>query len=143
MLKIKDLNKYFGNIQVLYDINFEISKGVFLSILGPSGCGKTTLLRCIAGLEEVQTGKIYINNRDVTFVHPSKRNIAMVFQTYALYPHMTVRDNITIGLRIQKVDKKLIEEKLNRVSNFLNIGDILNKYPSQISGGQRQRVAIA
>ncbi|MCS7244211.1 MAG: ABC transporter ATP-binding protein [Candidatus Calescibacterium sp.] len=143
MLKIEKLNKYFGNSQVLYDINFEISKGVFLSILGPSGCGKTTLLRCIAGLEEVQSGKIYINNRDVTFVHPSKRNIAMVFQTYALYPHMTVRDNITIGLRIQKVDKKLIEEKLNRVSNFLNIGDILNKYPSQISGGQRQRVAIA
>lgn len=143
MLKIESLNKFFGKQQVLYDINFQIDKGVFLSILGPSGCGKTTLLRCIAGLEEVQSGKIYINNRDVTHLHPSKRNIAMVFQTYALYPHMTVKDNITIGLRIQKLDKKLIEERLKKVVEFLNIEDILNKYPGQISGGQRQRVAIA
>ncbi|MCS7165896.1 MAG: ABC transporter ATP-binding protein [Candidatus Calescibacterium sp.] len=143
MLKIENLNKFFGKQQVLYNINFEINKGVFLSILGPSGCGKTTLLRCIAGLEEVQSGKIYINNRDVTHLHPSKRNIAMVFQTYALYPHMTVRDNITIGLRIQKLDKKLIQERLNKVVEFLNIQDILDKYPGQISGGQRQRVAIA
>ncbi|MEN3015218.1 MAG: ABC transporter ATP-binding protein [bacterium] len=143
MLKVEKVCKFFGKNQVLYDINFEIEKGVFLSILGPSGCGKTTLLRCIAGLEEIQQGKIFINNRDVTNLHPSKRNIAMVFQTYALYPHMTVKDNITIGLRIQKVDKKIIEEKLKRVVEILNIGDILNKYPAQISGGQRQRVAIA
>lgn len=143
MLKLERVNKFFGKHQVLYNIDFEISKGTFLSILGPSGCGKTTLLRCIAGLEEVQEGKIFINNREVTSLHPSKRNIAMVFQTYALYPHMTVKDNITIGLRIQKVDKKIINEKLSKVVDFLKIGDILNKYPSQISGGQRQRVAIA
>ncbi len=143
MLRVEDLNKFFNRNQVLFDINFEINKGVFLSILGPSGCGKTTLLRCIAGLEEVQSGKIFINGRDVTNFHPSNRNIAMVFQTYALYPHMTVKDNITIGLRIKKVPKNEIEQKLSKVVDFLKIGDILNKYPSQISGGQRQRVAIA
>lgn len=143
MLKVEKLNKFFNKTQVLFDINFEIPKGTFLSILGPSGCGKTTLLRTIAGLEEIQSGKIYINEKDVTFLHPSKRNIAMVFQTYALYPHMKVKDNITIGLRIRKVEKRIIEEKLEKVVSFLNIGDILNKYPSEISGGQRQRVAIA
>ncbi|MFN3478137.1 MAG: ABC transporter ATP-binding protein, partial [bacterium] len=142
MLKVENLNKFFGKTQVLFDINFEIPRGTFLSILGPSGCGKTTLLRTIAGLEEIQSGKIYINEKDVTFLHPSKRNIAMVFQTYALYPHMKVKENITIGLKIRKVKKEIIEEKLKKVVDFLNIGDILNKYPSEVSGGQRQRVAI-
>lgn len=143
MLRVEKVNKFFGKNRVLFDVSFEIPKGMFLSILGPSGCGKTTLLRCIAGLEEIQSGRIYINERDVTFLHPSQRNIAMVFQTYALYPHMKVRENITIGLKIRKIEKKIIEEKLEKVVNFLNIGDILNKYPSEISGGQRQRVAIA
>ncbi len=143
MLKVEGLNKFYTKQQVLYDINFSIDRGVFLAILGPSGCGKTTLLRTIAGLEEADIGKIFINNKDVTNLHPSKRNIAMVFQSYALYPHMTVYDNITIGLRIKNIKKEIIQERLNKVVNILNIGDILNKKPTEISGGQRQRVAVA
>jgi ABC-type sugar transport system ATPase subunit len=143
MLKVENLNKFYSKNQVLYDINFNIDRGVFLAILGPSGCGKTTLLRTIAGLEEVDSGKIFINNKDVTDLHPSKRNIAMVFQSYALYPHMTVYDNITISLRIKNIKKEIIEERLKKVVNILNIGDILNKRPNEISGGQRQRVAVA
>ncbi len=143
MLKVEGLNKFYNKQQVLYDINFSIDRGIFLAILGPSGCGKTTLLRTIAGLEEADMGKIFINNQDVTNLHPSKRNIAMVFQSYALYPHMTVYDNITIGLRIKNIKKEIIQERLNKVVNILNIGDILNKRPTEISGGQRQRVAVA
>ncbi|MCX7871327.1 MAG: ABC transporter ATP-binding protein [bacterium] len=143
MLKVEGLNKFYTKQQVLYDINFSIDRGVFLAILGPSGCGKTTLLRTIAGLEEADIGKIFINNKDVTNLHPSKRNIAMVFQSYALYPHMTVYDNITIGLRIKNIKKEIIQERLNKVVSILNIGDILNKKPTEISGGQRQRVAVA
>jgi multiple sugar transport system ATP-binding protein len=143
MLRVENLNKFYNKVQVLYDISFSIEKGVFLAILGPSGCGKTTLLRTIAGLEEADQGKIFINDKDVTNLHPSKRNIAMVFQSYALYPHMTVYDNITIGLRIKNISKEIIQERLNKVISILNIGDILNKKPTEISGGQRQRVAVA
>ena len=144
-VKLLNITKTYlkGKVKALENINLEISHGQFLTILGPSGCGKTTILRLIAGLEKPDTGKIYIGEREVTHLSPKERDVAMVFQNYALYPHMKVYENIAIGLRLRKLDKKEIEKRVKKVSNMLGIEELLDRYPSQLSGGQQQRVALA
>jgi multiple sugar transport system ATP-binding protein len=141
-LKINDLNKNFGSTEVLKGINLDINDGDFLVLLGPSGCGKSTLLNTIAGLETSNSGDILIDDYRVNDMEPSDRDIALVFQSYALYPAMTVKGNVTFGLEQRKTPKDKIEESLNRVSSLLKINELLNRKPSQLSGGQRQRVAM-
>ncbi len=143
MITLKNVNKSFGKNKVLEKINFSIRKGTFTVILGASGSGKTTLLRLIAGLDFPTGGKIFINGKDVTQEEASKRNISMVFQSYALFPHMNVRENIVFGLKIRKVKKEEIEKKLSTVTKMLKIDNLLGRKPSELSGGQRQRVALA
>jgi len=141
-LQIKDLSKSFGSTEVLKKINLEIEEGSFLVLLGPSGCGKSTLLNIVAGLETIDEGVVLIDDYDVSNVEPKDRNIAMVFQSYALYPSMTVRENIIFGLKQAKTPKDKIEQQLEKVSNFLKVDELLNRKPSQLSGGQRQQVAL-
>ena len=141
-LKIEDLSKNFGTTEVLKKINLEIDEGNFLVLLGPSGCGKSTLLNIIAGLETINEGSVYIDDYNVSKVEPKDRNIAMVFQSYALYPSMNVRENMIFGLKQAKISKEKIEEQLEKVSKFLQVDQLLERKPSQLSGGQRQRVAI-
>ena len=141
-LKIEDLSKNFGTTEVLKKINLDLDEGNFLVLLGPSGCGKSTLLNIIAGLETINEGNVYIDDYNVSNVEPKDRNIAMVFQSYALYPSMNVKENITFGLKQAKASKEKIEEQLKKVSSFLKVDELLNRKPSQLSGGQRQRVAI-
>ena len=141
-LKIEELSKNFGATEVLRKINLEIDEGNFLVLLGPSGCGKSTLLNIIAGLETINEGNVYIDDYNVSKIEPKDRNIAMVFQSYALYPSMNVRENMIFGLKQAKVSKEKIEEQLDKVSKFLQVDALLERKPSQLSGGQRQRVAI-
>ena len=141
-LKVNNLTKDFGNTKVLKQINLEVSDGEFIVLLGPSGCGKSTLLNMIAGLESVDEGEILIDDYVVNRVEPKDRNIAMVFQSYALYPAMTVRNNVIFGLKQRKVSKNHIENSLNRFSKMLQIDQLLDRKPGQLSGGQRQRVAM-
>ena len=141
-LKINDINKNFGKTEVLKGINLDIKHGEFLVLLGPSGCGKSTLLNTIAGLETSNSGDILIDDHIVNNMEPSDRDIALVFQSYALYPAMTVRKNVTFGLEQRKTPKEKIEKSLNDVSNLLQITQLLDRKPSQLSGGQRQRVAM-
>lgn len=141
-LKISDLYKSYGNVSVLKDINIEIEEGGFLVLVGPSGCGKSTLLNTIAGLEPITSGDISINGRSVSGLHPSQRDIAMVFQSYALYPNMTVGGNIAFGMEIRKVPKPERDKAIQEVADILQIGHLLDRKPSQLSGGQRQRVAM-
>ena len=141
-LQIRDLTKRFGSTQVLNNINLEIEDGEFLVLVGPSGCGKSTLLNIIAGLEKSTEGEILIGDHVVTTVHPKDRDIAMVFQSYALYPTMTVRKNITFGLQVRKLSKAKIDAALEGVVDLLQIRELLERKPSQLSGGQRQRVAM-
>ena len=141
-LKINDLNKNFGSTEVLKGINLDINDGDFLVLLGPSGCGKSTLLNTIAGLEISNSGDILIDDYRVNDMEPSDRDIALVFQSYALYPAMTVKGNVTFGLEQRKTPKDEIESSLNRVSSLLKINELLDRKPSQLSGGQRQRVAM-
>ena len=141
-LKIEDLSKNFGTTEVLKKINLDIDEGNFLVLLGPSGCGKSTLLNIIAGLETINEGNVYIDDYNVSKVEPKDRNIAMVFQSYALYPSMNVKENMIFGLKQAKASKEKIEEQLKKVSSFLKVDELLKRKPSQLSGGQRQRVAI-
>ena len=141
-LKIEELSKNFGSTEVLKKINLEIDEGNFLVLLGPSGCGKSTLLNIIAGLETINEGNVFIDDYNVSKVEPKDRNIAMVFQSYALYPSMNVRENMIFGLKQAKTSKEKIEEQLEKVSKFLQVDQLLERKPSQLSGGQRQRVAI-
>ncbi len=141
-LKLADLTKRFGPVEVLHGIDLEIGTGEFLVLLGESGCGKSTLLNCIAGLEELTAGTIEINGRDVTQSEPSERDVAMVFQSYALYPTMNVARNISFGLECQGVGRAERRLAVERVSALLRISELLDRKPSQLSGGQRQRVAI-
>ena len=141
-VELINVNKYFGAVTAIRDLSFSADKGSFVALLGPSGCGKSTLLRMIAGLEDVSDGTILINGRDVTDVEPAKRQIAMVFQSYALYPHMTVRDNIGFSLSIAHRPRAEIETKSLNVARMLRLEDLLDRRPAQLSGGQRQRVAI-
>ena len=139
---LKKVTKAFGDVVVQKDIDLEIRDGEFIAFVGPSGCGKTTLLRMIAGLEEVTAGDLYIDGVRVNDVPPSERGISMVFQSYALYPHLNLSDNMTFGLRLKKVDPIEIQERLDYASSILQIGNQLHKKPKELSGGQQQRVAI-
>ncbi|TCL00561.1 carbohydrate ABC transporter ATP-binding protein (CUT1 family) [Shimia isoporae] len=141
-LTIKDLRKSYGNVEVLTDINLEAESGEFIALVGPSGCGKSTLLSIIAGLESVTSGEVRIDERVVNNDAPKDRDIAMVFQSYALYPTMTVRENMTFGMECRNVPKSEQKETVERVADLLQIGPLLNRKPSQLSGGQRQRVAM-
>ena len=141
-LKIEELSKNFGTTEVLRKINLEIDEGNFLVLLGPSGCGKSTLLNIIAGLETINEGNVFIDDYNVSKVEPKDRNIAMVFQSYALYPSMNVKENMVFGLKQAKTSKEKIAEQLEKVSTFLQVDKLLERKPSQLSGGQRQRVAI-
>ncbi|RKX69801.1 sugar ABC transporter ATP-binding protein [candidate division WOR-3 bacterium] len=142
-IRLEGVTKSFGGIIAVKEMNLTVNKGEFLVLLGPSGCGKTTVLRCIAGLERVDKGRIYISGRDVTDFPPAKRAISMVFQSYAVFPHMTVAQNIGFGLRMRHIPKMEIERAVKEVAELLKIDDLLNRYPAQLSGGQRQRVAVA
>ncbi|MEJ2042127.1 MAG: sn-glycerol-3-phosphate ABC transporter ATP-binding protein UgpC [Reinekea sp.] len=141
-LSIQNVEKSFGQTHILKGIDLEIIDGEFVILVGPSGCGKSTLLNCIAGLEEVTSGKILMGDTDMTYAAPKERDIAMVFQSYALYPNMNVRKNIAFGLEIRKLPKQEIDETVNNVAKLLQIENLLDRKPSQLSGGQRQRVAM-
>ena len=136
------VSKDFGDLRVVTDLNIEVADKEFLVFVGPSGCGKSTSLRMLAGLEEITEGEILIGDRVVNNVAPKDRDVAMVFQSYALYPHMTVYDNMAFGLKLRKTPKKIIDERVNEAANELGIGHLLDRRPRQLSGGQRQRVAV-
>ena len=139
---IQAVRKQFGNVPVLHGVDIDIADGSFTVLVGPSGCGKSTLLRMIAGLEEINGGEIRIGERLVNNLQPKERDIAMVFQNYALYPHMTVRQNMAFSLMLAKADKATIDSKVARAADILALGALLERYPRQLSGGQRQRVAM-
>ncbi|MCR6499741.1 ABC transporter ATP-binding protein [Shinella sp. CPCC 101442] len=141
-VSIKDLSLSFGAVNVLENLNLDIGEGEFLVLLGSSGCGKSTLLNCIAGLLEPTGGQIFIKNKNVTWEEPKDRGIGMVFQSYALYPQMTVEKNLSFGLQVAKMPKAEIDKRVARASEILQIGPLLKRKPSELSGGQRQRVAI-
>ncbi len=141
-VEIKNLDLAFGAVKVLKNLNLDIHEGEFLVLLGSSGCGKSTLLNCIAGLLEVTDGQIHIKGKNVTWAEPSERGIGMVFQSYALYPQMTVKGNLSFGLKNAKVPKAEIEERVARAADILQIQPLLDRKPGALSGGQRQRVAI-
>jgi len=141
-ISLKQVSKSFGDVEVIPPLDLEINDGEFVVFVGPSGCGKSTLLRLIAGLEDVSSGQVKINNVDVTFAEPAKRELAMVFQSYALYPHMTVRNNIAFPLKMAKLGKQEIDKRVQDAADVLNLNDYLDRKPAQLSGGQRQRVAI-
>ena len=139
---IRDVRKSFGPVEVLHGVSVPIEDGEFVVLVGPSGCGKSTLLRMLAGLENITSGEIAIGGRVVNHVHPKERDIAMVFQNYALYPHMTVGQNMGFSLKLRKADKSEIEQRVKRAAEILGLGNLLDRYPRQLSGGQRQRVAM-
>jgi multiple sugar transport system ATP-binding protein len=139
---IQSVKKNFGETAVLHGVDIDIADGSFTVLVGPSGCGKSTLLRMIAGLEEITSGEIRIGDRRVNDVPPKERDIAMVFQNYALYPHMTVRQNLAFSLMLAKQDKATIEQKVGRAAEILALSALMDRYPRQLSGGQRQRVAM-
>lgn len=141
-LRIEGVRKSFGDQEVIRGVDLSVDHGEFLVFVGPSGCGKSTMLRLITGLEDVSAGRIFIDEEDVTQEKPSKRGVAMVFQSYALFPHMTVEQNIGFGLRLSKVPKETISQKVAEVAAILQVEDLLARKPRQLSGGQRQRVAI-
>ncbi len=141
-VEIKNLDLSFGAVNVLRNLNLDIGKGEFLVLLGSSGCGKSTLLNCIAGLLDVTAGQIHINDKNVTWAEPSERGIGMVFQSYALYPQMTVEGNLSFGLKNAKLPKSEIADRIKRASEILQIEPLLKRKPAALSGGQRQRVAI-
>ncbi len=136
------VNKLYGDFQAVKDLNLEIGDGEFMVLVGPSGCGKTTSLRMIAGLEEITSGTLRIGDRVVNDVPPKDRDIAMVFQSYALYPHMSVRENLAFGLKLRKVPKAEIERRVNETAETIQLGKLLDRKPKELSGGQRQRVAL-
>ena len=139
---IRDVRKAFGAVQVIHGVDIAIGDGEFVVLVGPSGCGKSTLLRMIAGLENITGGEIRIGERVVNNVPPKERDIAMVFQNYALYPHMTVADNMSFSMRLRGAPKAEIDERVNRAADILGLGALLARFPRQLSGGQRQRVAM-
>ena len=141
-IKLDNVTKSFGTTEVIPPIDLEIQDGEFMVFVGPSGCGKSTLLRLIAGLEDVTSGKIEIDGKDATRIPPAKRGLAMVFQSYALYPHMSVRRNIAFPLKMAGMDKEEIDRRVSNAAEVLNLSEYLTRRPGQLSGGQRQRVAI-
>ncbi|MEM7197134.1 MAG: ATP-binding cassette domain-containing protein, partial [Pseudomonadota bacterium] len=141
-VSLEDVRKSYGDVEVIHGVDLQIDDGEFCVFVGPSGCGKSTLLRMIAGLEETSSGVIHIANKNVTDLDPAARGVAMVFQTYALYPHMTVGENMGFGLRMNGVAKNIITEKVGEAARILQLTDYLDRKPKALSGGQRQRVAI-
>ncbi len=141
-LQLKQVKKQFGAVQVIKGIDLAIRQGEFVVFVGPSGCGKSTLLRLIAGLETMDGGSLHLDGRDITALPSSKRDLAMVFQSYALYPHMSVYDNMSFALTLAKVEKSVVDEKVRRAAKILNLEPYLERQPKDLSGGQRQRVAI-
>src|SRR3989440_1870979 len=142
-IRLDQVTKSFaGGVTAVDDVSLEIADGEFLVLVGPSGCGKSTLLRMIAGLEEVTDGQISIGGSDVTDLAPRRRDIAMVFQSYALYPHMSVRQNLAYGLKVRRTPKDQIGKRVDEVAKLLGLSDLLERRPGQLSGGQRQRVAM-
>ncbi len=139
---LSGIRKTYGPVEVLHGLDLTVTDGEFLVLVGPSGCGKSTLLRTIAGLETISAGKVEIGGRDVTLLPPRDRDIAMVFQNYALYPHMSVADNMAFGLKLRKFAKTEIEQRVKHAAQILDIEQYLSRYPRQLSGGQRQRVAM-
>ena len=139
---IAQVKKRFGTVEILHGVDIAIADGSFTVLVGPSGCGKSTLLRMIAGLEQISDGEVRIGERRVNELPPKQRDIAMVFQNYALYPHMTVRQNMAFSLMLAKLDDATIESKVARAAEILGLGELLQRYPRQLSGGQRQRVAM-
>ncbi len=142
-VRFEAVRKTFGKVTAVDDVDLVVADGEFVVLLGPSGCGKTTLLRCLAGLEKVDSGRVEIGGKDATGLPPRRRRIAMVFQSYAVFPHMKVFDNVAFGLRMQKESKAAIGERVAAAASLLHIEELLDRYPSQLSGGQRQRVAVA
>mgnify|MGYP001589716259 CR=1 FL=1 len=143
-LELENLRKQFApSVVPVKDISLEVKDGEFLTLLGPSGCGKSTLLRLIAGLEQPTQGKVLIGGKNVTSTPPGKRNISMVFQSYALYPHMSVFENISAALKLRKTSREEIEKRVQDVTQRLGLEHLLTRKPGQLSGGQRQRVALA
>ena len=141
-VSIEQVKKRFGAVEILHGVDIAIADGSFTVLVGPSGCGKSTLLRMIAGLEQISDGEVRIGERRVNELPPKQRDIAMVFQNYALYPHMTVRQNMAFSLMLAKLDDATIESKVARAAEILGLGELLQRYPRQLSGGQRQRVAM-
>jgi multiple sugar transport system ATP-binding protein len=142
-VRFEAVRKLYGKVVAVNDVDLHVAAEEFVVLVGPSGCGKTTLLRCLAGLERVDGGRVLIGGRDATHLPPRARRLAMVFQSYAVFPHMTVADNIGFGLRMQKESRAAIRERVQSVAKLLDITLLLERYPSQLSGGQRQRVAVA
>ena len=141
-LTLDGVGKSFGIVEALQRVDLEVDDGEFIVLVGPSGCGKSTLLRCIAGLERTTSGEIRVDGKALTNTPTRDRNVAMVFQSYALFPHLTVADNIAFGLRLRKVDKATIARKVSDTSSLLGLGELVHRYPRELSGGQRQRVAM-
>jgi iron(III) transport system ATP-binding protein len=142
-LSVKKVNKHFGKFQALKDVNFDVKEGEFVCILGPSGCGKTTLLRVIAGLESQSEGEINQNNKNISQLPPDQRDFGIVFQSYALFPNLTVKNNISFGLKTRKQNKDVIDRRVDELLNLVGLSDHINKYSAQLSGGEQQRVALA
>ncbi len=141
-LSFRNIQKSFGKTKIIHGISFDIADGEFVVLVGPSGCGKSTLLRMLAGLEEITDGEIAIDGRVVNEVESKDRDIAMVFQSYALYPHMTVRENLAFSLKLRKADQQLTDERVMKAAKILNLDVLLERFPRELSGGQRQRVAM-
>jgi multiple sugar transport system ATP-binding protein len=141
-LELREIKKQYDKFHALKSVNLDVEKEEFVVFVGPSGCGKTTLLRCISGLESVTSGQILLDGRDITDIHPSKRNVAMVFQSYALFPHLNVFDNIAFGLKLSDMPKAELRARVDRAAKLLRLDQLLERKPKQLSGGQRQRVAI-
>lgn len=142
-LELKNVSKSFSNVIAVQDFNLEIEKGTLVSFLGPSGCGKTTTLRMIAGFEKLDIGTITLGDREITAVPPNRRDIGMVFQAYALFPNLTVRENIAFGLQMKKTPKKETEKRVNEVLDMVRLQETAKRFPHQLSGGQQQRIALA
>ena len=142
-IEFKNINKYYGDNQVLKNISLNVEKGQFVTLLGPSGCGKSTLLRCLSGLEEISSGQIIMDGKDITDLEPKDRNIGMVFQHYSLFPNMTVEENIAFGLKMKKKPKEEIAEKVKQAMEMVELTGKEKEYPDNLSGGQQQRVALA
>ncbi len=141
-VSFRKIEKAYGPVKVIHGIGFDIADGEFVVLVGPSGCGKSTLLRMLAGLEEITAGQILIDDKVVNDLESKDRDIAMVFQSYALYPHMTVRDNMAFSLKLRKADAKLTADRVDNAARILNLGPLLDRFPKELSGGQRQRVAM-
>ena len=141
-IELRNIRKVFGNTIVLPDISFTVREDEFIVLVGPSGCGKSTILRTIAGLETPTSGEVWIGERNITNVHPRDRDVAMVFQSYALYPHLSVYENMAFGLRMRKIAESEIDKRVREAAAFFQLDELLQRKPKQLSGGQRQRVAL-